>query len=149
LCDFTDEEIQEVLNNSESNSVKTVTSLKSVIYNYIKFYDTTRVFDEVSITTKIEYQSLNEFYKMIDNFKCSDVDKMILVLTRYGVSGKDISSIKWNDIDKGKMTIKISNINLPIDSNFLHYLDRAYNCNSYDYKTSTIEYIDYDYIIKA
>lgn len=149
LCDFTDKEIQEVLNSSESNSVKTITSLKSVIYNYIKFYDTTRVFDEVSVTTNIEYQSLDEFYKMIDNFKCSDVDKILLVLARYGVSGKYISSIKWNDIDKDKLIVKIGNINLPIDNKFLYYLDRAYNCNSYDYKTSTIEYTDYGYIIKA
>ncbi|OSA95710.1 UNVERIFIED_ORG: hypothetical protein B2H93_04630 [Clostridium botulinum] len=149
LRDFTDEEIQEVLNNSKSNNMKTITSLRSVIHSYIKEYDKDRVYCGISVKADIDYQSLDEFYNMIDNLKCSDVDKMLLILARYGVSNKDISNIKWNDVDKYNMVIKFGKLNLPIDNKFLYYLDMAYNCNLYDYKTSTIEYIDYGYIIKV
>ncbi|WP_252241575.1 hypothetical protein [Clostridium sp. ZBS18] len=149
LRDFTDEEIQEVLNGSKSNNIKTITSLKSIIHSYIKGNDKNRTCCDITATTNVEYQSLNEFYNMIDNLKCSDVDKMLLVLARYGVSNIDVSNIQWNDVDKYNMVIKFGKLNLPIDNKFLYYLDRAYNCNSYDYKTSTIEYIDYGYIIKV
>lgn len=141
---FSEENIKEVLNRVDN--MKTATILKSIISKYTN----SNLIRNIEIKSKIKYQSLGEFYEIIKNLKCSDVDKMILVLARYGVNTQDIVNIKWKQVSKDKLVLKLNDrIELPIDKRFIEYLDRAYKCTSYDYKTSTLNYIDKGYIIKV
>jgi integrase len=140
---FTNEEIEDMLN--KNNNMKTTSILKSIISNY-----TNKSLKNIKLKSDIQYKMIDEFYKFVENLKCSDIDKMILVLARYGVSTQYICNIKWDQVDKDDMTLNISsNIKLPIDDRFIKCLEKSYNCNSYDYKTSTLNYIDKGYIIKV
>lgn len=166
LYEFTNEEIEDIL--KKSNSIKTMTTLKSVILNYINWavekgykikqnpdgtLDKSKYFKTFQAEPAIKYKTLDEFYEMIEKMKCSDIDKILLLLARYGVLGKggeDIINLKWQDIDLENMIIHIgNNIKLPIDDRFLLYLERAKKCESYEYKTSTLKYIDYGYVLKV
>jgi hypothetical protein len=141
---FSEENIKVVLNRVDN--MKTATILKSIISSYIN----SKSIRNIEIKPNIKYQSLDEFYKQIEKLRCSVVDKMILVLARYGVSTQYITNIKWYQVDKDNMILNLNDkIALSIDKNFIEYLDRTYKCNLYDYKTSTLNYIDKGYIIKV
>lgn len=169
LYDFTNEEIEEIINQAESNNMKTMTILKSIIINYTDWaiengyklkenpddgsLDKSKLFKSFRTQFVINYKTLDEFYEMLEKLKCSDVDKMMLVLARYGIAGKKLAymcNLKWEDVDKESMIVNIGNdIRLPIDERFITYLDRAHKCELYDYKTSTLKYIDYGYVMKV
>jgi integrase len=99
------------------------------------------------------YQDLQMFYDLILGLNCSEVDKAMLVLLRYGVTVDDIGYVKWEDIDRENMLIKISNENkklkLPIDNLFIMVINQAKACNIYKPSQKTVEYVDFGYIIKA
>jgi hypothetical protein len=76
---FTNEEIEDMLN--KNNNMKTTSILKSIISNY-----TNKSLKNIKLKSDIQYKMIDEFYKFVENLKCSDIDKMILVLARYGVS---------------------------------------------------------------
>lgn len=144
INDFSNKEIQEIMNGLDN--MKTATILKSIISKYINLESR----GNIKIKPNIKYQTLDKFYMVIKNLRCSDIDKMILILARYGVNTQDIGSIKWNQVNKNNMILKLNDkVGLSIDERFVKYLDRAYQCNSYDYKTSILNYIDKGYIIKV
>lgn len=168
LYDFTNEEIEEMLSKIESNNIKTVTILKSIITSYINWsieegykliknqdgsFDKSKLFKSFRVQLAVQYKTLDEFYEILEELKCSDIDKMMLVLARYGISGQKLvymCNLKWKQIDKDNMIVNIGDsIKLPIDERFITYLERAYKCKEYDYKTSTLKYIDYGYVIKV
>ncbi|SFC14195.1 hypothetical protein [Clostridium uliginosum] len=167
LYDFTNEEIEEMLNQIGKN-IKTIRVLKSIIINYIEWaiengyklkenpdgsLDKSKLFKTFRAKLVINYKTLDEFYHMLEELKCSDIDKMMLVLGRYGIVGKqfiDMANLKWEDVDRENMFVNVGNhIKLPIDERFITYLERAHKCEIYDYQTSTLKYIDFGYVMKV
>ncbi len=168
LCDFNEQDVSEILNILETNNIKTRTILSSIISNYNSWaikngislkknlcdsIDISKILCDFKVGFVIGYKTLDEFFEMIEGLKCSDVDKMILVLGRYNIVGKHGSyllNLKWIDIDKDNMIVNIeNNIKVPIDERFLIYLEKAYRCESYEYQTTVLKYIDYGYVIKV
>ena len=114
------------------------------------------------------YTRLDEFYKYIDTLICTDIDRMMFTLIRYGVAAKEIPYIKWDDLDKEKMILKVDRngniVELPVDSDFIYRVNLAKECtdryrNYTDYKKVAndekdkseiiiIDYIDKGYMIK-
>jgi len=78
---------------------------------------------------KVDYKNLNEFYNMLDNLDCTNEDKAIFILSRYGVKLNNLNIIKWTDINREKMIIDFENIQLPIDKTFLDIIDKLNNNN--------------------
>lgn len=81
----------------------------------------------------------------------SVIDIMPLIISRYGILGKQMSkllNLKWDDINREDMAVKIldnERVSLyPIDDIFLKWIDRAKDCTKYD----NIEYIDEGKVIK-
>lgn len=165
LYDFTKDQITIAINSIIYTSLKTNTSLVSIVSNYInwaiengyrkgenpcKDIDKSEMQRSHAKMIKKTYITLEEFFELLNNLKCSDIDKMLLVLARYGVNTQTIGTIKWDFVDRDNMVLNLGNdIKLPIDEVFLTYLDKAYKCETYDYKTSTLKYVDYGYIIKV
>lgn len=110
------------------------------------------IINMTSSITKSTYMDLSEFYNFANSLKCSDVDRMVLVLLRYGVKIDKIGEIKQTDIDEHVMVLNVktdvSNLKLPIDSMFLEFARRAEMCTGYDYERFSLEYTDNGYIIK-
>ncbi|MCI1622750.1 MAG: hypothetical protein LKH93_11095, partial [Clostridium beijerinckii] len=161
LYDFTSKEIIEVINSIIYTSVKTNTSLISIVSSYInwaiyagykkgenpcKDINKSEIMMNKANTIsrniiRRKYIKLNTFFKLVDYLECSNIDKMLLVLARYGVNTQKIGNVRWEDVDSKNMVLNLnSNIQLPIDEKFLEYLDGAYKCETYDYKTSTLRY---------
>jgi hypothetical protein len=84
---------------------------------------------------KQSYQTLDEFYKFIDDLKCSDVDKMMLILLRYGVKLNLISDVKKSDIDEKEMRLSVYTsryvLSYPIDKMFLKWVKKSNNVTEY------------------
>ena len=95
------------------------------------------------------YQTLDEFYDWLKELKCSNVDKALITLVRYGVEIKETVKLQFKDINKEEKTIVIRNNNdvkfLPIDDRFIEVMEKSKYCSEYD-KTSYIQ--DNDYIVK-
>ncbi|MFR2889108.1 MAG: hypothetical protein ACLTDM_13045 [Clostridium butyricum] len=110
------------------------------------------IINMTSSITKSTYMDLSEFYNFANGLKCSDIDRMVLVLLRYGVKIDKIGEVKEVDIDSNSMVLNvqtdIANLKLPIDSMFLDFAKKAKLCSSYDYERFSLEYIDNGYIIK-
>lgn len=91
-------------------------------------------------TEKESFQTLDEFYKFLEELKCSDVDKMMLVLLRYGVKLNYVNNIKWTDVDREEMKLHVNTpkylLKFPIDYKFLEYVDRCLECKKYEGFTS-------------
>ena len=164
LMYFNKEEIISVLDSVTGNNLHTIAGIYSVINSYInqmvRYNDITNPCDEIDIgkilvrKTKginTRHETLQDFYNLVLDLNCSDVDKMILVLLRYGVDINDIGFIKWEDIDKENKILNIKNRNLqfPIDNIFLIMLDKAKECNLFMSGQKRVVYIDYGYVIKA
>ncbi|NFT92023.1 hypothetical protein FDF86_06280 [Clostridium botulinum] len=168
LCDFNEQEVSEILKVLETNNIKTRTILSSIISNYNSWaikngislkknlcdsIDISKILCNFKPISVIRYKTLDEFFEMVEGLKCSDIDKMILVLGRYNIVGKhgsNLLNLKWTDIDKDNMIVNIGNdIKVPIDERFLIYLEKAYRCESYGYQTTVLRYVDYGYVIKV
>jgi integrase len=162
---FTKEDVIMILNHISNNSLKSVKRSYDIINLYMNYISRTddnfkNPCDEINIkeyinskANKNKYESLQDFYDFILGLNCSDVDRMILVLVRYGVDIDDIGLIKWADIDKDNMVITINKenkqLNLPIDNLFLLMVDKAKQCFRYAPGQKLVEYVDYGYVIKA
>lgn len=99
------------------------------------------------------YQNLQEFYDLLPTLDCTDVDRALITLLRYGVPIGKIGTIKWENIDKENNILNVhaknSIIKLPIDNNFITIIDNAKECTSRIVNTKEYEYIDCYYIIKT
>lgn len=99
---------------------------------------------------KEKYNTLNEFYNWLDSLSIDDNMKLVLVMCRYGVPIKEISSVRWDDLDKENkelyVTIKDKLLQLPVDSEFVNRVDKALRC---DETFLGKEYKDIGYMIKS
>jgi integrase len=148
LYEFTQSEIIEIINGITEKQQQR--SMFSIINSYMIWAcergfnyvgnpcDTIDLQDIVSIDVEMKkqsYQTLDEFYKFINDLKCSNVDKMLLILLRYGVKLNLVSDVKNSDIDEKEMRLSVYTskyvLNYPIDEMFLKWVKRANNVTEY------------------
>ena len=179
---FTAVEIETLIKGIITNSMNMKRTVYSAINSYISWSvergevtfnpcDSIMTEDLFKISAraiKSIYTRLDEFYKYIDALICTDIDRMMFTLIRYGVAAKEIPYIKWDDLDKEKMILKVDRngniVELPVDSDFIYRVNLAKECtdryrNYTDYKKVEndekdkseiiiIDYIDKGYMIK-
>lgn len=171
LYDFSKPEIVDIIKTMPTINVKSKYSMFSIINSYIKWAckrgynyvgnpcDTilpTEIIEVNQDAVKQSYSTLTKFYDFIDSLICSDVDKMILVLLRYGVKIGVIPTLRWIDVDEENMTLRIYSekydLNYPIDVRFLDRFNKCLECEVFSYKAEGIDinttYSDAGYIIK-
>ena len=99
---------------------------------------------------KEKYNTLNEFYNWLDSLSIDDNMKLVLVMCRYGVPIKEISNVKWDDLDRENkelyVTIKDRLLQLVVDNEFISRVDKAKRC---DETFLGKEYKDIGYMIKS
>lgn len=163
LMHFNKEELINTLNDISSKTYSIFVNTLSVIKSYIKEKEIYKEMeknycDEIDfkkiLKDKIKvidfsYRNLEEFYNFILEINCSDIDKMMITLLRYGADIEDIGFIKWEDIDRENKILNIKSLKLPIDNLFLIMLDNAKKCNEYSPGQKKVVYVDYGYILKA
>ena len=179
---FTAVEIETLIKGIITNSMNMKRTVYSAINSYISWSvergevtfnpcDSIMTEDLFKISAraiKSIYTRLDEFYKYIDTLICTDIDRMMFTLIRYGVAAKEIPYIRWDDLDKEKMILKVDRngniVELPVDSDFIYRVNLAKECtdryrNYTDYKKVAndekdkseiiiIDYIDKCYMIK-
>ena len=165
LYDFSTSEIIDLINNT---FITVKTGVKNQNFNIIKTYIDWAIERGLLVTginpcdsitdndfkisekmAKNYYQTLHEFYDWLKELKCSNVDKALITLVRYGVEIKETVKLQFKDINKEEKTIVIRNNNdvkfLPIDDRFIEVMEKSKYCSEYD-KTSYVQ--DNDYIVK-
>ena len=165
LYDFSTSEIIDLINNT---FITVKTGVKNQNFNIIKTYIDWAIERGLLVTginpcdsitdndfkisekmAKNYYQTLDEFYNWLEELKCSNVDKALITLVRYGVEIKETVKLQFKDINKEEKTIVIRNNNdvkfLPIDDRFIEVMEKSKYCSEYD-KTSYVQ--DNDYIVK-
>ena len=165
LYDFNTSEIIDLINNT---FITVKTGVKNQNFNIIKTYIDWAIERGLLVTginpcdsitdndfkisekmAKNYYQTLDEFYDWLKELKCSNVDKALITLVRYGVEIKETVKLQFKDINKEEKTIVIRNNNdvkfLPIDDRFIEVMEKSKYCSEYD-KTSYVQ--DNDYIVK-
>ena len=165
LYDFNTSEIVDLINNT---FITVKTGVKNQNFNIIKTYIDWAIERGLLVTginpcdsitdndfkisekmAKNYYQTLDEFYDWLKELKCSNVDKALITLVRYGVEIKETVKLQFKDINKEEKTIVIRNNNdvkfLPIDDRFIEVMEKSKYCSEYD-KTSYVQ--DNDYIVK-
>ena len=114
---FTAVEIETLIKGIITNSMNMKRTVYSAINSYISWSvergevtfnpcDSIMTEDLFKISAraiKSIYTRLDEFYKYIDTLICTDIDRMMFTLIRYGVAAKEIPYIRWDDLDKEKM----------------------------------------------
>ncbi|NRT91484.1 hypothetical protein [Clostridium beijerinckii] len=168
LYDFNKEEIIQLVKYLPTKSITSKQQLYTVIFRYmdwaykegIKIGDNpcdtiipTELFTINEMAFKEQYIEINDFINFIYDLNCSDVDRAMLTLLRYGVKIDDVGKVKWDDIDKENKILNVlhgdKNLELPIDGIFMIMMDKAKECHRYAPGQKTVEYVDYGYIVKA
>ncbi|BCZ47607.1 hypothetical protein psyc5s11_36740 [Clostridium gelidum] len=169
LYNWNKEEIISLIKDNTTNSKATKMNLYTIIVMYIKWayqngvksgenpcdtIDTKALFTIDEAVLKESYQTLQEFYDFILGLNCSDVDRAMITLIRYGVSIDQVGTIKWEDIDKENKVLNVNreekeSLQLPIDNLFIMMIDKAKMCDRYAPGQKMVEYVDYGYVIKA
>ena len=167
LYEFDKQDIINIVKNIATTAIQTKRVYWSLIKRYIDWtveiglnyvgnpcdqIDTNDILNINSVALENQYIELNYFYNSIIAFDCSDIDRMLLILLRYGVPINQAMDVKWEDVDRDDMVLNIINkkselLRLPIDSLFLMFVDKAKICSCYNGK-KFYEYIDEGYIIK-
>ena len=165
IYDFDKKEIIDLIKNTPSTKVSTKLTMFSMISRYIDWAvlrgynymgnpcDTINVHKILDIDTEVtkeEYKSLHDFYIWIRQLKnATPVDKMILLMLRYGINVKNIGEIKMQDINRENNLLHCKNENidvvLPIDKEFIDMAEKSNSCLEYE----DIKYTVSDYIAKA
>lgn len=169
LYNWTKEEIFQTIKDTTTTSETTKTILFSTISMYISWacekgfcregnpcdrINTTGLFNVSEEAKKQMYKTLQEFYEFIFGLNCSDVDRALLILLRYGVPIDNVGSIKWEDVDRENKILNVYRedkdpLRLPIDNLFIMIIDRAKSCDEYSPGQKKVVYVDYGYIVKA
>lgn len=168
LYDFNKEEIIQLVKELPTKSITTKQQLYTVIFRYMDWvykegikigenpcYTITpsELFTINEMEFKEQYIEISEFINFIYDLNCSDVDRAMLTLLRYGVKIDDVGKVKWEDIDRGNKILNVlhedKNLELPIDGIFMMMMDKAKECHRYAPGQKTVEYVDYGYVIKA
>lgn len=180
LYEFTKDEILDLIKDSATNSQRSKRALFSVINSYIRWSidvginyidnpcDDINIAEVTDISKKAMenvYIEMSDFKRTIFNiFKYScEADIVIAIMLRYGISIDQMSTIKWEDVDRDNYTVKVNYKNkeyiyLPIDDYFIKWIDLAKECKVFEYEIITkdgkefmkqLNFIDEGYIIKG
>jgi integrase len=172
LYDWNKEEIIKLVKNMATKSRSSKISLFSIISMYINWavergfnyvgnpcdtIDTKDLFTPSELALKESYQDLQEFYDFIFDLQhCSDVDRAIMTLLRYGVKIEHIGKIRWEDVDRENKMLYIYDeerqekiLQLPIDNLFIIVMEKAKACEKRQFQGSDLFYDDRGYIIKT
>lgn len=172
LYNFTKREIEDLINSNATTRRSSQTQMLTIVSRYIDWSiergllttginpcHTIYYWEDIgnnNLLVKSSYTTIEEFSKFVDDLYCSDVDKLLLIMIRYGIKVKETKFIKHEQLDIDNMTLRVYSdsgvIDLPIDDLFLEYYNRAKKCDSFEvlgkegYKTTN--YIDSGYMIK-
>lgn len=168
LYNWDKEEITQLIKNTATKKENSKTTLFSTISRYIDWaykkglnfvgnpcdsIDKRNLFDINELAIKESYQKLDKFFNFISGLECSDVDRAMLTLLRYGVSVEDVGNVKWDDIDREEKILNVYRedtiLQLPIDNLFLMFIDKAKQCQTRMSNKREVEYLDYGYIVKS
>ena len=171
LYKFTRDEIESILKSINTTSANKVSRIGSAISSYLDYALDTGLSYTENVMTQIDmrdmiklnesaikeaYIPLDEFYEFIDKLDCSENDRLLLLLLRYGCQLKDIPYVMWSDINDKFIHIERNNVNLPVDDKFIRQVEEAKKENEYMFvcdgnkglKEMVIIYTDYGFIIK-
>lgn len=168
LYDWSKEEIIQLIKNTPTKSRNTKVVLYSIIVRYMEWVykkgiksgdnpcntiDPKELFTISELAIRESYQTIQEFYDFILGLNCSDVDRAMLTLLRYGVKIDYVGKVKWEDIDRENKILNVYQednlLQLPIDNLFIMMMNQARACDRYAPGQKMVEYVDYGYIIKA
>lgn len=153
--------IRGILTNVEQTKRSTFSAVSSYLTwcvenDIISYNPTDNIADVKSLykvntnIVKEKYKTLDEFYNWLDGLSIDDNMKLVLVMCRYGVPIKEISNVRWDDLDRENkelyVTIKDKLLQLPVDSEFVNRVNAALRC---DETYSGKEYKDIGYMIKS
>ena len=153
--------IRGILTNVEQTKRSTFSAVSSYLgwcveNDIISYNPTDNIADVKSLykvntnIVKEKYKTLDEFYEWLDSLSIDDNMKLVLVMCRYGVPIKEISNVKWDDLDRENkelyVTIKDKLLQLVVDNEFIYRVDKAKRC---DETYSGKEYKDIGYMIKS
>jgi hypothetical protein len=178
LFDFDKQEIIQLVKYLPTKSVTTKQQLYTAIVKYMEWAclkgynyvgnpcDTitpTELFTINEMAFKEQYIEIGDFVNFIYDLECSDVDRAMLTLLRYGVSIEDVGQVKWEDISADGKILRVKHENkdleLPIDGIFMMIMDKAKNCHyrkwsrekkntKMETETKIIGYRNSEYIVK-
>lgn len=180
------EEIIQLIKTAPTTKGSTKSILFSVVSMYIAWaykkgfnftgnpcdsIDTSKIFTVNELAFRESYIELQKFYDFIFDLNCTDVDRAMLTLLRYGVDVDDVGKVKWEDIDAEGKTLRVNHIDedneeknsileLPIDHWFMMIIEKAKACEYRPRQMKTndkeskkepqiVSYVDYGYIVKA
>ena len=162
---FSTYEIENLIKGIITNVEQTKRSTFSAVSSYlgwcvendiISYNPTDNIADVKSLykvntnIVKEKYKTLDEFYEWLDSLSIDDNMKLVLVMCRYGVPIKEISSVKWEDLDKENMMLNVivrdKLLHLPIDGEFVNRVNKALKCDS---NFLDKEYKDIGFMIKS
>lgn len=162
---FTGDEVEEVVKSYITNSSQTKRSLYSAISSYLNWcvendiisynvcdtiINPKELYEVNEAIVREQYMNLEEFYKWLDNLDGDNVQKMSVILIRYGVPVKLTPKVRFNDVNEDTMTLDILDgdkvLMLPIDEEFIRRVKMCYNCDS-NYNDK--EYFNLGYILKS
>ncbi|WP_017212204.1 HNH endonuclease [Clostridium beijerinckii] len=148
LFDFDKQEIIQLVKYLPTKSIRTKRQLYAVIlkymewaclkgYNYVGNPCDTIVTKELYTINerafKEQYIEKDEFVNFVYGLECSDVDRAMLTLLRYGVKKDEVGKVKWTDINVDGKFLGIQRgdkeLKLPIDGIFMMMMDKAKNCH--------------------
>lgn len=153
--------IRGILTNVEQTKRSTFSAVSSYLTwcvenDIISYNPTDNIADVKSLykvntnIVKEKYKTLDEFYNWLDGLSIDDNMKLVLVMCRYGVPIKEISNVRWDDLDRENkelyVTIKDKLLQLPVDSEFVNRVNKAKRC---DETFLGKEYKDIGYMIKS
>lgn len=178
LYDFSKEEIIQLFKKNHRETQGIQQSLNAIVKKYIDWtyktgiktgrnplddITTKELFEVDELSFKEKYNKLEDFYTFISDLNCSDVDRAMLTLLRYGVNVEDVGKVKWDNVDTINKTLKVIQedkkntyqLELPIDDKFIEIINKAKLCEYRVHRTTVkkeprmISYIDKGYIVKA
>lgn len=146
IFNFTSEEIKNLINSNNILSASVKKTLHSCIKKYIDYaidnnltnnkenpckkVNIKEIIDFNKKSVKEQYQPLNDFYRWLDTLYASDIDKMAIIMLRYGINLKDIGKVTWESVNKDKKIITVIKQNnngvtvlsIPIDKEIKVYV---------------------------
>lgn len=166
LSRFSTYEIENLIKGIITNVEQTKRSTFSAVSSYltwcvendiISYNPTDNIADVKSLykvntnIVKEKYKTLDEFYEWLDgDLSADDNMKLVLVLIRYGVPIKEISSVEWEDLDRENMMLNVivrdKLLQLPVDKEFVNRINKAKKCDS---NFLDKEYKDIGFMIKS
>lgn len=146
IFNFISEEIKNLINSNNILSASVKKTLHSCIKKYIDYaidnnltnnkenpckkVNIKEIIDFNKKSVKEQYQPLNDFYRWLDTLYASDIDKMAIIMLRYGINLKDIGKVTWESVNKDKKIITVIKQNnngvtvlsIPIDKEIKVYV---------------------------